>query len=126
MDSNTVNEARSRMNKRIRETLQEDGPQMRKDCQVFMRLNAAGVWVADWDKFNAALQLTVVRWAKLRRLELREREQQMCEMLEELAAWIDRTTHPGQLRKLLEIMDEMLPPFEAALQRYINLKTRKA
>lgn len=65
------------------------------------------------------------RWNKLQRIEMRECEQEMVKMLQELLGLINRIKRPDALRRMLAILEESLPAMEHLAERYSNAKKRK-
>lgn len=76
--------------------------------------------------FDRSMAIWLQRWNKLMKLELPDAEREMHAELVKLAQWIDNTTEPAKLRKLLRVMDEVLPQLERLVGLYVKLKTGKA
>jgi len=123
IDTKKVLEARSRLNKAIRKALQEDQPQRSENrYRQFMKQDSTGAWVADWDKWNLGLSAHLGRYVKLKKLELRDDEQELHDKLMKLGESIKRTEEPSELRKLFAVLDEVEP----RVKEYIHAKTGKA
>ena len=78
------------------------------------------------DSMELAAAQWLDRWNRLQRLEIPEAEQEMCNELFKLGEFIERTTKPSELRKLMAILDEVLPQLEQRISKYIHFKTGKA